>query len=327
MCTEETGNGKIAEYAARLYRQSLRLKKLIENMVEASKASTGSLEVELVPCEVDVMLVQALGEYEKRLEEKRLELIIRQPGIPVKVLADTRHLRKVFDHLMSNVCNYSQPGTRVYLSVEVSMANVSMANVSMANVSMPNASMPNASVANVSMPNASVTNVSMPNASVTNVSVANVSMPNASVANVSMPNASMPNAPMANVFKKNVSMANAFLANVFKKNVSMANAFLANVFKKNASTTNASVANVAMADVAIVFMNVSRSPLDITGEEFMERFAGEERGRQEQEDGPEDGARLGLSITRSLTELMNGKFEVSIDGDLFKVSLVFKGIQ
>jgi len=115
---EPTDNEKIGEYAQVLYRQSERLKKLIEDLVEASKASTGNVEVHLAPCEINVLLAQTAGEYTQRLKERGLELITRQPDAPVRIAADGRHLWRVFDNLMSNICKYAQEGTRVYLSVE-----------------------------------------------------------------------------------------------------------------------------------------------------------------------------------------------------------------
>lgn len=111
---------QIAEYADVLLRQSKRLKKLLDDLMEASKATTGNLEVNLMPCEVGVILSQAVGEYEQRFAGKDLELIVRQPEETVKILADGRHLWRVFDNLMNNICKYAQENTRVYLSVEKS---------------------------------------------------------------------------------------------------------------------------------------------------------------------------------------------------------------
>ncbi len=118
ICREEQGSEKIAEYARVLHRQSERLKKLIEDLTEASKASTGSIEVFLAPCEGGVLLEQAAGEYEQRLKDCGLELIVKQPEEAVRIMADGRHIWRVFDNLMNNVCKYAQPGTRVYLSLE-----------------------------------------------------------------------------------------------------------------------------------------------------------------------------------------------------------------
>ena len=115
---EPCENETITGYAEVLHRQSVRLKRLIDDLVEASKASTGNLEMELVPCEVGVLLTQTAGEYEQRLQECGLQLVVRQPDRPLKIMADGRRLWRVFDNLMNNVCKYAQEGTRVYLTLE-----------------------------------------------------------------------------------------------------------------------------------------------------------------------------------------------------------------
>ena len=115
---EQCDNPTITEYAGVLHRQSDRLKRLIDDLVEASKASTGNLEVLMAPCEVGVMLTQTAGEYEQKLQEKDLVLVTHQPEQAVKIMADGRRLWRVFDNLMNNVCKYAQPSTRVYLTLE-----------------------------------------------------------------------------------------------------------------------------------------------------------------------------------------------------------------
>ncbi len=115
---EPTDNKKITEYAEVLHRQSDRLKRLIEDLVEASKASTGNLEVQMEPCEVGVMMSQTMGEYEQRLLSNQLQLMPEQPDQPVKIMADGRRLWRVFDNLMNNICKYALPGTRVYFTLE-----------------------------------------------------------------------------------------------------------------------------------------------------------------------------------------------------------------
>lgn len=112
------GNAALREYAEVLLRQSGRLKRLLENLVEASKAVTGNLEVHLEPCEADVLLSQAVGEYQQRLEEKSLDLRVSRPEEPVKILADGRYLWRVFDNLLNNICKYAQEGSRVYLTLD-----------------------------------------------------------------------------------------------------------------------------------------------------------------------------------------------------------------
>ncbi|MCH3961351.1 MAG: HAMP domain-containing histidine kinase [Solobacterium sp.] len=123
---------KIKEYTGVLIRQSTRLKKLIEDLIEASKASSGSLEVELVPCQVNVLLNQAAGEYEAKMKEKELELVIDQPEEAIMISADGRRLWRIFDNLLNNICKYSQHGTRVYLSLvkKEGSAEISFKNTS-----------------------------------------------------------------------------------------------------------------------------------------------------------------------------------------------------
>lgn len=189
----EERNSRIREYSEVLLRQSRRLKRLLENLIEASKVTTGNVEVNLMPCEAGVLLAQAVGEYQQKMEEKDLELIARQPEQPVCIIADGRHLWRVFDNLLNNICKYAQEHSRVYLSVEL------------------------------------------------------------------------------------------------KDDL-----------------------------VLIIFRNMSKYVLDISGEELEERFVRGDKSRHMEGNG------LGLSIAKSLMELQNGKMEIITDGDLFKVILSFK---
>lgn len=186
-------NPRLQEYSEVLLRQSGRLRRLLENLVEASKAVTGSMEVHLEPCEAGVLLSQAVGEYQQRMEEKNLELRVSQPEESVKILADGRHLWRVFDNLLSNICKYSQEGSRVYLTLEQKEGRV-----------------------------------------------------------------------------------------------------------------------------FIIFRNMSKYALDISTDELEERFVRGDKSRHMEGNG------LGLSIARSLVELQNGQMNIVVDGDLFKVTLVFE---
>ena len=117
---------RLLEYAEVLLRQSKKLKKLLDDLLEASKATTGNLEVHPEVCDVSVLLSQAVGEYEQRFADKGLEPIIRQPEENVKVMADGRHLWRVFDNLLNNIYKYAQEGSRVYLNVEHNGQEVSI---------------------------------------------------------------------------------------------------------------------------------------------------------------------------------------------------------
>ena len=192
---EDCENEKITEYTEVLKRQSERLKKLIVDLVEASKASTGNMEVNLAPCDVSVLLAQSLGEYEAKLKECELETVVSKPKESAMIMADGRLMWRVFDNLLNNVCKYTMPNTRVYIDTETSGE-----------------------------------------------------------------------------------------------------------------------------ETVISFKNVSKYPLNITAEELMERFVRGDSSRHT------EGSGLGLSIAKSLSELMSGKLKLTIDGDLFKAELRFKSV-
>ena len=189
---EEIPNEAAQEYIEVLDRQSNRLKKLIEDLMEASKASTGNLAVNFEKLEAGVFMVQTVGEFEEKTTACGLELIIKKPEEPVYIMADGRHFWRVIDNLMNNICKYAQPQTRVYINLDVSDGKA-----------------------------------------------------------------------------------------------------------------------------YITFRNTSRYPLNISSDELMERFVRGDSSRNTEGNG------LGLSIAGSLMELMKGKFELIVDGDLFKVVLVF----
>ena len=115
---EECDNENIKEYSAALFRQSGRLKKLINDLMDVSKVRTGNIDVLLAPCETDVLLTQTIGEYEERLKNLELELIVKKPDEPLCIMADGRHIWRIFDNLMVNICKYAQSNTRVYLTLE-----------------------------------------------------------------------------------------------------------------------------------------------------------------------------------------------------------------
>lgn len=127
-----------SEYLAVLDRQSKRLKKLTEDLVEASKASTGNMSVNLVPTNVGEIINQSLGEYTERLTAGKLEAVVTIHAPVVSVLADGRLLWRVMDNLFSNVCKYALAGTRVYVDVWASdsRATVAVKNISRAPLNM-----------------------------------------------------------------------------------------------------------------------------------------------------------------------------------------------
>ncbi len=123
-----------SQYLEVLDRQSARLRKLTADLVEASKASTGNIEISLAPTDICELIEQSAAEYSDRFAAAGLTPVIRIPGEPVIVNADGKLLWRVFDNLLSNVCKYSLPGTRVYLDATAgeTMSCVTIRNISSA---------------------------------------------------------------------------------------------------------------------------------------------------------------------------------------------------
>ncbi len=132
MKKEETENEKIREYLEVLDRQSARLKKLTEDLVESSKAASGSLPIDLAPMDVKVLMEQVQGEYQSVLEEKGLIPVFNLPEEPVFILADGKRIWRVLDNLMNNIAKYALSGTRVYgdLIMEKGVAKIIFRNIS-----------------------------------------------------------------------------------------------------------------------------------------------------------------------------------------------------
>lgn len=108
-----------SEYLEVLDRQSKRLKKLTEDLVEASKASTGNMNVNIVRTNTREIIEQSLAEYGRRMEQGNLTVIVNIPDEPPHAMADGRLLWRVLDNLFNNVVKYALPGTRVYITSEL----------------------------------------------------------------------------------------------------------------------------------------------------------------------------------------------------------------
>ena len=131
--------GQAAEYIEVLDRQSRRLKKLTEDLVEASKASTGNLKVYLLPTDMGELVAQAVAEYEERLASARLEVICSNLETPIYAMVDGNLTWRVLSNLLSNACKYSQPDTRVYIDIqrEGNQVFISVKNISKDALNIP----------------------------------------------------------------------------------------------------------------------------------------------------------------------------------------------
>ncbi len=120
------------EYIEVLSRQSARLKKLIEDLVEASKASTGNIQINWAEIDANMLLEQAVAEYEDKLANAGLKVVFTRSEVPAVIRADGQHLWRVFDNLLANISKYAMPGTRVYASVihETGSVRIEFKNIS-----------------------------------------------------------------------------------------------------------------------------------------------------------------------------------------------------
>ena len=121
------------KYLAVLEKQSKRLQKLTEDLIEASKASTGNITVNIMPNDLHELLEQAIGEYTDRFDACKLEIVTNIPDNARSVMADGRLLWRIFSNLFSNLVKYAQPKTRVYINSVRTIDNnimISIKNVS-----------------------------------------------------------------------------------------------------------------------------------------------------------------------------------------------------
>lgn len=115
---EELQNERAREYIRVLDQKSQRLKQLTEDLIEASKISSGNVELHMTELNLGQMLRQAYGECSERLEESRLEMEISMEKEPVVIRADGRQLWRVFENLFGNMAKYAMPGTKARLEMK-----------------------------------------------------------------------------------------------------------------------------------------------------------------------------------------------------------------
>ena len=190
---EECENENHKEYSEVLLRKSKHLKRLLEDLLEVSKATSGNMEVSLSRLDAVILLNQLSGEFQDKVKESGLQLVISEPAESLYVMADERRIWRVFENLMNNACKYSLKGSRIYIVLSEDGENV-----------------------------------------------------------------------------------------------------------------------------AFSFKNTSATELNISASELMERFVRGDSSRSS------EGSGLGLSIASTFTEIQDGKFEITIDGDLFRVDVTLK---
>lgn len=126
------------EYLAVLEKKSMRLKVLMNDLIDVSKASSGAVDIHLETINLEEVVGQSLAELETGWEARSLEPIVNVPELPVYAHADGQKLARVLENLITNAQKYSLPGSRVYLCVDQtdSQARFSIKNVSEAPLNM-----------------------------------------------------------------------------------------------------------------------------------------------------------------------------------------------
>ena len=115
---EDIQNAQIEQYIAVLDKKSQRLKKLIEDLVEASKVSSGNVKLNMEVINLKELLNQSIGEFEDKLEKKNLKIEMDLPNENVLIKADNRYLYRVIENVFSNISKYALEGSRVYIKLE-----------------------------------------------------------------------------------------------------------------------------------------------------------------------------------------------------------------
>lgn len=192
---EDIENERVKNYVRVLDEKSQRLKQLTEDLVEASKVSSGNVKLDMQKIDIVELIYQTAGEFNEKFEKKELTIVTKMPQCAIFIWADGRHLYRVVENLYNNVAKYALQKTRVYVEVQAEDTEVSF-----------------------------------------------------------------------------------------------------------------SIKNVSERSLAVENSNV---------EDLTERFIRGDSSRTT------EGSGLGLSIAKSLTLLMGGQFEVSVDGDLFKANIIF----
>ena len=126
-------NDTAREYVEVLENKSERLKILIEDLFEAAKLTSGSMELNLTPVDITQLLTQAVGELSDKFESSDIDIRYTPPEEKFITMLDGQRMWRVFENLLNNIANYSPPGSRAYITieqldqeVEIVMKNVSL---------------------------------------------------------------------------------------------------------------------------------------------------------------------------------------------------------
>lgn len=115
--TEKMPTKDAEHYVEVLDGKAQRLKQLTDDLVEAAKATSGNIELNMMPLTFNELMSQSIGEFEDKFSKKNLSIVAHYPDDPVSILADGRRMYRVLENVFQNVYKYAMPGTRVYIDL------------------------------------------------------------------------------------------------------------------------------------------------------------------------------------------------------------------
>lgn len=115
---ENLNDENAVQYVSILEEKSARLKQLVEDLIEASKASSGNLSVNPEKIDLHELVIQACGEYEEKFKGASLDMRVDSNDKNIFILADGKHMWRILENLLSNVVKYSMPNSRVYINMD-----------------------------------------------------------------------------------------------------------------------------------------------------------------------------------------------------------------
>ena len=116
---EDIANEKAIEYINILDNKSQRLKKLTEDLIEASKVSTGNVSLNLEKINIVELIKQAIGEFEDKFQNKNLQIIVNCNENEININADCRYMYRIVENLFSNIYKYALENSRVYIDISI----------------------------------------------------------------------------------------------------------------------------------------------------------------------------------------------------------------
>ena len=123
---EKIDNEKAREYIEILDNKSQRLKKLTEDLIEASKVSTGNISLNLEKINVVELINQATGEFEDKFKKRGLQAIIDCKNNEINIMADSRYMYRIVENLFSNISKYALDNSRVYIDIKLKQKEPSL---------------------------------------------------------------------------------------------------------------------------------------------------------------------------------------------------------